>query len=54
MNGKHEPEAELGEKTADPVRRPWHPPQFSVADFGLTSASNHGGTDGNGTPPSSS
>jgi hypothetical protein len=28
------------------ARRPWHPPQFIVADAALTDHSSNGGTDG--------
>jgi hypothetical protein len=47
MNETRKPENEAAGQPETPVRRPWHAPQFTVAEFGLTKASVHANTDGN-------
>ena len=45
-NDRHEPGTEVDARPENTVRRPWHPPQFVVADLSLTKASVHANTDG--------
>jgi hypothetical protein len=46
MNEKHKSETKAGDQREEAVRRPWHAPQFHVADFSLTKTSTHANDDG--------
>lgn len=46
MSDKLESKAEASGQPEKSVRRPWHAPQFQVADLSHTKASTHANTDG--------